>query len=207
MKEPIRLCTIVRSFEGTETTSRRMPNNESTNIENHLTCFYVQLNAADRSLLVSTSEHSLLDELRRDFKRPIDTFVHLPLSEQFFHTRSWNHIAVVMKKSLLKSSEVEIYINGRCLTTNKLNYITANVGGGHAQFGEGQAVHAIIGTPPYLRKAAGLRWRVASVHLIEEPLPIDLIRKIFLIQPHYIGNYQVYLLNACTWTNSNSDRD
>lgn len=107
VKEPIRLCTIVRNYDGSEA-SRRMLGHEAANIENHLTCFYIQLSAVDRSLLVSTAEHSMLDELRRDFKRPNDSFVHLPLSEQFFHTRTWNHIAVVLKKSLLKHSEVEV---------------------------------------------------------------------------------------------------
>lgn len=161
------------------------------NIENQLTCFCVQLNMADRCLLVSTAEHSVVDELKRDFKRPPETFVQVPLSEQYFHTCQWVHLTVVLSRALLKQSQVDIYINGKCLLSQKLSYIQANVGGAQAQFSENQSVHAIVGTLPFFRRFSNLRWKMSSLYLIEEPISIDTIQKIILLQPHYIGNLQV----------------
>lgn len=179
----------MRNFEGTE--AQRKKHDAMPNIENQLTCFCVQLNMADRCLLVSTAEHSVVDELRRDFARALETYVCVPLSEQYFYTRQWVHLTVVLSRALLKQSQVDIYVNGRCLLSQKLSYIQANVGGAQAQLSENQSVHALVGTLPFFRRFSNLRWKMSSLYLIEEPISIETVRKIILLQPHYIGNLQV----------------
>lgn len=89
---------------------------------------------------------------------------------------------------------MEVYINGKCLTSQRLNYIHANAGGGQAHLIDSQTVHALVGTPPFLRKFAWkMRWKIASLYLIEEPLNIESIQKAMQLQPHNIGNLQVNL--------------
>lgn len=103
---PIRLLTIVRNFEGTEVSLSGGLKQDVPNLENHLTCFYVLLNMIEKCLLVSTSEHSLVDELRKDFSRPIDSYVKIPLPDHLFHMKQWTHLAVVLSRSLIKQSQV-----------------------------------------------------------------------------------------------------
>lgn len=100
-EQQIRLITVLRSSENIESEKATLPTDSNT-IERYLTCFTVQLSMSERCLLVSTAEHSVLDEVRRDFVRPPDSFIRVPLSEQFFQTKQWTHLAVVMTRSLLK---------------------------------------------------------------------------------------------------------
>lgn len=102
-EQQIRLITILRNSENAEVERKPQSLSESSAIERHLTCFTVQLSMTERCLLVSTAEHSVLDEVRRDFVRPPDSFIRVPLSEQFFQTKQWTHLAVVLTRSLLKA--------------------------------------------------------------------------------------------------------
>lgn len=90
-----------------------------------------------------------------------------------------------------QQSQADVYLNGRCLASQKLNYVSPNVGGGQTHLSENQTVHAIVGTPPFLRRPTLLRWKMSCIHLIDEPLSIDDVRYISALQPHYVGNFQV----------------
>lgn len=102
---PINLLTIVRNFERIDA-NKDSGAVEALSLENYLTCFYVQLNLLDKCLLISTAEHSLVDELRKDFHRPMETVVKIPLPEQLFHFKQWNHLAVVLSRAIIKQSQV-----------------------------------------------------------------------------------------------------
>uniref|UniRef100_A0A1I7RU76 Mediator of RNA polymerase II transcription subunit 23 n=1 Tax=Bursaphelenchus xylophilus TaxID=6326 RepID=A0A1I7RU76_BURXY len=196
----IRLLTIVRNGDGdmvyagqTQTQHpRASANKETPALENHLTCLYIHLDVAEKQLVVCTEEHSMLDELRRDYVPPSqsETCARISLPEHVCALRQWTHVSVVLSRSLLKPSQIEVYVNGRLLASQKLNYIQPNVGGAQAQIVDSHSVHGFIGTPPFLRRVTPLRWRVASTYLIEDVLPNDVIRKAFAAQPHYVGNFQ-----------------
>jgi hypothetical protein len=47
-----------------------------------------------------------------------------------------------------------------------------------------------VGTPPFLRRASNIRWRLAGSFLIEDVLASEAIRQIVRLQPHYVGNFQ-----------------
>lgn len=48
----------------------------------------------------------------------------------------------------------------------------------------------VSGTPPFLRRASSIRWRLAGTFLIEDVLGTEAIRQIVRLQPHYVGNFQ-----------------
>lgn len=100
--------TIVRNFEGTDVSLNGLKRGlqDVPNLENHLTCFHVQLNLLEKCLLVSTAEYSLVDELRKDFSRPVEFYVKVPLPENLFYMKQWNHLAVVLSRALIKQSQV-----------------------------------------------------------------------------------------------------
>ncbi|CAD5218465.1 unnamed protein product [Bursaphelenchus okinawaensis] len=196
----VRLVTIVRNGDGdmvfngqTQTQhNRNSMAKETPALENQLTCLYVHFDVSEKQLVVCTEEHSMLDELRRDYvpPAPSDTCARIPLPDNVCALRQWTHLSVVLSRSLLKPSQIEVYINGRLLASQKLNYIQPNVGGAQAQIVDSHSVHGFIGTPPFLRRVTPLRWRIASTYLVEEVLTNDTIRKVYMAHPHYVGNFQ-----------------
>jgi hypothetical protein len=145
-----------------------------------------------RCLIICTEEHLLVDELRNDYSEPeaSDKCAIFPLSEQHLSLRQWNHLSIVLSRSLLKPSQADVHINGRLIGSQKLAYIQPNVGGAQAQIVDAPSVHALIGTPPFLRRASNIRWRMAGTFLVEDVVPSETIRSIVRLQPHYVGNFQ-----------------
>jgi hypothetical protein len=74
--------------------------------------------------------------------------------------------------------------------SQKLAYIQPNVGGAQAQLHDSSAVHFLIGTPPFLRRASSIRWRMAGSFLVEDVVGAEAIRSVYRLQPHYVGNFQ-----------------
>lgn len=68
----------------------------AANIENHQNCLQVLLHRTDCcwSLVVSGADHSVADELRKDFRRTPEQCMQVPLSEQYFPPRQWAHLAI-----------------------------------------------------------------------------------------------------------------
>uniref|UniRef100_W6NVK6 Beige/BEACH domain containing protein n=1 Tax=Haemonchus contortus TaxID=6289 RepID=W6NVK6_HAECO len=102
----------------------------------------------------------------------------------------WTHICVVLSRSVLKPSQATVYINGRAVSTQRLQYIVQTAGGAATQLAHTHVVNAVIGTLPSMRRPSRLRYRIASTFLIEEPLSAELVRSIYDLQPHYIGGLQ-----------------
>lgn len=99
-------------------------------------------------------------------------------------------MCIVLSRSLLKSSQVDVHINGRLIGSQKLAYIQPNVGGAQAQIQDSSAVHFLVGTPPFLRRASNIRWRMAGSFLIEDVVGSETIKSIYRLHPHYVGNFQ-----------------
>jgi hypothetical protein len=175
----------------------------AANIENHQTCFQVLLQRVDCcwTLVISAAEHSIADELRKDFRRPQEQCIHVLLSEQYFPPKEWAHLAIVVGrqstqlslKSSATQSNVEVFINGRSLASQKLAFPwsqqeTTSTG----------TMHSYIGTLPFFRRQLALKWRLASLYLIEEQLGADKLRRIVELGPAYLGNLQTSLHGGTT---------
>lgn len=78
----ISLLNIVRQYESGG-------GGVGSSLDTYLSCFSVQLNVVERNLLVSSAEHAVADELRRNFSRPPETFVRLALPDTVFHARQF----------------------------------------------------------------------------------------------------------------------
>ena len=101
--------------------------------------------------------------------------------------------------NLLKSSSassVEVFINGRSLASQKLTFAWS--GNSPTESAQQPALHAYIGTLPFFRRPAQLlKWRIASVYLVEEALTVETLRKIVALGAAYVGNFQVMLGGSC----------
>ncbi|VDK60849.1 unnamed protein product, partial [Cylicostephanus goldi] len=86
--------------------------------------------------------------------------------------------------------QASVYLNGRLVTTQKLQYIVQTAGGAATQLAQTHVVNAMIGTLPIMRRPSRLRYRLASTFLIEEPLTPEAVRAIYDLQPHYVGSLQ-----------------
>ncbi|KAL3072845.1 hypothetical protein niasHS_017819 [Heterodera schachtii] len=214
--QPTTIClfSIVRVFDGSPSTTMLPDENTSNssrdsrpanpayyghqmaaNIENHQNCLQVLLQRVDScgwSLVVSGAEHSVADELRKDFSRGAEQCLQVPLSEQYFPPKQWAHLAIVISRPslLLKSSNVyncEVFVNGHSLASQKLQLWWHSADSGGQQPG----LNAYIGTLPFFRRGSiQLRWRLASLCLVEEALGADVLRKMVALGVAYTGNYQ-----------------
>ncbi|CAI2350201.1 unnamed protein product [Caenorhabditis sp. 36 PRJEB53466] len=156
----------------------------------HLACFQVQFSAFDRSLLISTEES---DQPGADLEKianfQTDKLIRITLADQI-RCGEWFHLAIIFNRSVLKSSQVSVYLNGRHISSQKLMYVAQNAGGAATQLAQTYSVNAAVGTLPALRRPSRLRFRLASIFLAEEPMTVETVRAVVQLQPHYIGNFQ-----------------
>uniref|UniRef100_A0A914ZRD5 WD repeat and FYVE domain-containing protein 3 n=1 Tax=Parascaris univalens TaxID=6257 RepID=A0A914ZRD5_PARUN len=181
---PVRLLSIFRSRAAT---SRK---NDSQQENSPLTCLSIQLSSIDHSLLICTAESETTgDDLEKEGNLGADDLVRVALAD-VIGMRQWMHIAVVLTRSVLKHSQVSVYVNGRLHCNQKLHYVVQNVGGAATHLASSNAVHAIIGTPPGCRSLSRLHFKIASFFLFEEPLSAEAVARIYRLEPHYVGNFQ-----------------
>lgn len=179
---PLRLLTITRTVTWQDDRRKLGPC--------HLACFTIQISPMDRSLLVSTDEHENPgNDLEKEAKFPSEKAIRVALAD-IIRPMEWTHICVVLSRSVLKPSQAAVYVNGRVVSTQRLQYIVQTAGGAATQLAHTHVVNAVIGTLPSLRRPSRLRYRMASTFLIEEPLSAEVIRNIYDLQPHYIGSLQ-----------------
>ncbi|KAI6233883.1 hypothetical protein M3Y99_00857600 [Aphelenchoides fujianensis] len=178
----IRLLAIVRNFDEIQMDAHGRTVRESTSLENYLTCLFVHLDLVGKCVVVCTKEHSLVDELRNDYAPPelSEKCVRFPLTDAHLGMRQWNHLCIVLSRSLLKPSQVDLYMNARLIGSPETL----------AQIMDAHSVHALIGTPPFLRRASSIRWRMSGTFLVEDVVSTDIIRAIYRLHPHYVGNFQ-----------------
>ncbi|CAJ0587641.1 unnamed protein product, partial [Mesorhabditis spiculigera] len=179
---PLRLLTLSRTVCYTDERKKLGPKS--------LGCLSIQLSAMDHSLLISTEESEPPGgDLEREARFASEKVVRVAL-EDILRPMEWTHICVVLTRSVLKPSQVNVYINGRQAAAQKLAYIVPNPGGAAPQLATTAAVNAFIGTLPNMRRPSRLRFRLAPTYIIEEPLSSETVRSVYHLQPHYIGNLQ-----------------
>ncbi|KAJ1374996.1 hypothetical protein KIN20_038217 [Parelaphostrongylus tenuis] len=173
---PLRLLTITRTVTWQDDRRKLGPC--------HLACLTIQISPMDRSLLISTDEHENPgSDLEKETKFPSEKAIRVALAD-IIRPMEWTHICVVLSRS------ASVYVNGRMVSNQRLQYIVQTAGGAATQLAHTHVVNAVIGTLPSLRRPSRLRYRLASTFLIEEPLSPEVIRSIYGLQPHYIGSLQ-----------------
>ncbi|KJH49519.1 Beige/BEACH domain protein [Dictyocaulus viviparus] len=179
---PLRLLTITRTITWQDDRRKQGPC--------HLACLTIQISPMDRSLLISTDEHENPgNDLEKDAKFPSEKAIRVALAD-IIRPMEWIHICVVLSRSVLKPSQATVYVNGRGVSTQRLQYIVQTAGGAATQLAHTHVVNAVIGTLPSMRRPSRLRYRIASTFLVEEPLSAEVIRSIYDLQPHYVGSLQ-----------------
>ncbi|RCN36444.1 Beige/BEACH domain protein [Ancylostoma caninum] len=179
---PLRLLTITRTVTWQDERRKQGPC--------HLACLTVQISPIDRSLLISTDEHENPGgDLEKEAKIPSEKAIRIAMAD-IVRPMEWTHFCVVLSRSVLKPSQASVYINGRLVSTQKLQYIVQTAGGAATQLAQTHVVNAMIGTLPAMRRPSRLRFRLASTFLIEEPLSAETVRSIYDLQPHYVGSLQ-----------------
>ncbi|PAV81676.1 hypothetical protein WR25_17284 isoform D [Diploscapter pachys] len=180
-QHPLRLLTITLTVSFPDEKKRVPPVN--------INCFCLQISPIDSSLLISTEEHQgALGDLEREVKFGTEKSIRIPLVE-VIRPMEWTHLCVVLTKSVLKSTQIVVYLNGRQIHTQKMQYISQTPGSSNQQ-AHVHAVNAVIGTLPAMRRPSRLRYRIASTFLTEEPLSPEAVQQLYHLQPHYIGNLQ-----------------
>ncbi|ETN78724.1 hypothetical protein NECAME_10189 [Necator americanus] len=189
---PLRLLTITRTVTWQDERRKQGPC--------QLACLTIQVSPMDRSLLISTDEHENPGgDLEKEAKIPSEKAIRVALAD-IVRPMEWTHVCVVLSRSVLKPSQASVYINGRLVSSQRLQYIVQTAGGAATQLAQTHVVNAVIGTLPAMRRPSRLsqhytphliiRFRLASTFLIEEPLSAETVRSIYDLQPHYVGSLQ-----------------
>lgn len=88
----------------------------------------------------------------------------------------WHHLVVVLNKAVGKSTSFSLYIDGRHMHTQKIQYISLHPGSNYSSStNPAFSVCAYIGTPPFWRRYSRLCWKQGVCHLIEEVRMIEII--------------------------------
>ncbi|XP_031426548.1 WD repeat and FYVE domain-containing protein 3 isoform X2 [Clupea harengus] len=181
---PVRLLTMVRRASASE---------------QHYVCLAVVLSAKDRSLIVSTKEELLQNNVD-DFSEESSFYEILPCCARFrcgdlISEGQWHHLVLVMSRGMLKNSMATLYIDGQMVSTVKLHYVHSTPGGsGSTNPPVVSAVYSYVGTPPAQRQVSTLVWRLGPTHFLEEVLPSASVAAIYELGPNYAGTFQaVYL--------------
>ncbi|CAI4227406.1 unnamed protein product [Auanema sp. JU1783] len=179
---PLRLITISRTVAWQDERRKQGLSN--------LSCLSIQLSAIDKSLLISTEEFENAGaDLEKISNFSSDKVIRVALAD-VVRPMEWFHLTVVLCRSVLKTSTALVYINGKLISTQKLQYIVQTAGGGATQLAQTLAVNTFLGTLPSIRRPSRLRYRIASTFLIEDALSIEIIACLYKLEPHYVGNFQ-----------------
>uniref|UniRef100_A0AC35U5N7 DUF4704 domain-containing protein n=1 Tax=Rhabditophanes sp. KR3021 TaxID=114890 RepID=A0AC35U5N7_9BILA len=180
----IPLIDIFRSFKNDKDDSSKI------NFRNMISCFNAELNVTDMKLTCSTHESDLIKTIEDvNNGNVIEGQVSTPV-KHLVKRQQWVHIVIVLTRSVLKNSLIEIYVNKELVNTQKAQYISANSIHPIAKVYKQSGVHALIGVAPFTRKLSNLKWKTSSLYLFEEPLTGEAIKRIYDLEAHYVGNFQ-----------------
>ncbi|XP_064637335.1 WD repeat and FYVE domain-containing protein 3-like isoform X3 [Lineus longissimus] len=175
---PVRLLTIVRTIQGRD---------------ENLVCLSVYLSPRDRALIASTQETMMLTQAAEQFQDPnlSENTVRFWCHE-LTQEGQWHHLGLIFHRAgIMKNSSISVYIDGEHIATQKLHYISPNIGGGgNPSAAAVTSVFTFIGTPPQIRKQSKLIWRQGPCHLVEEILSASNLKNIYGLGPNYIGCFQ-----------------
>ncbi|XP_061175428.1 WD repeat and FYVE domain-containing protein 3-like isoform X2 [Saccostrea echinata] len=177
---PVRLLTIVRNLQGRD---------------ENLVCLSVTLSSRERSLIVSTQETHLPSSVTGLEQEPEpvlnDNCVRFWCPE-LTQEGQWHHLVLIFHRAgIMKNSSVSLYVDSELVSTQKLHYISPNLGGGGTASPTAfTSVYAYIGSPPQLRRNSRLTWRQGPCHLMEDIISSSVISCIYKLGPTYVGSFQ-----------------
>ncbi|XP_056017801.1 WD repeat and FYVE domain-containing protein 3-like isoform X2 [Ostrea edulis] len=177
---PVRLLTVVRNLQGRD---------------ENLVCLSVTLTSRERSLIVSTQETQLPNSVGGLEQEPEpvlnDNCVRFWCPE-LTQEGQWHHLVLIFHRAgIMKNSSVSLYVDAELVNTQKLHYISPNLGGGGTASPTAfTSVYAYIGSPPQLRRNSRLTWRQGPCHLMEDIVSSAVISSIYKLGPTYVGSFQ-----------------
>ncbi|XP_069124433.1 WD repeat and FYVE domain-containing protein 3-like isoform X2 [Argopecten irradians] len=177
---PVRLLTIVRNLQGRD---------------ENLICLSVMLTSRERSLIVSTQESTLPNTVTgvENEPEPVlnDNTVRFWYPE-LTQEGQWHHLVLIFHRAgIMKNSSVSLFVDGDHVNTQKLHYISPNLGGGGTASPTAfTSVFAYIGSPPQLRRNSRLTWRQGPCHLLEDIVTHAVVANIYNLGPTYLGSFQ-----------------
>ncbi|KAK3103345.1 hypothetical protein FSP39_018631 [Pinctada imbricata] len=175
---PVRLLTLVRNLQGRD---------------ENLVCLSVTLTSRERSLIVSTQESTLPNTGQEHEQEPVlnDNCVRFWYPE-LTQEGQWHHLVLIFHRAgIMKNSNVSLFVDGEHVQTQKLHYVSPNLGGGGTASPTAfTSVYAYIGTPPQLRRNSKLTWRQGACHLIEDIVATSVVKNIYNLGPTYVGSFQ-----------------
>ncbi|XP_076455501.1 WD repeat and FYVE domain-containing protein 3-like isoform X2 [Babylonia areolata] len=180
---PVRLLTIVRNINGRE---------------ENLICLSVFLTSRDRALIVTTQESYMpVSGNGCEFEQDpalSDNTVRFWCPE-LTQEGQWHHLMLIFHRAgIMKNSNVSLFVDGEHFDTQKLHYISPNLGGGGtASPSAFTSVFAYIGSPPQLRRQSRLSWRQGPLYLLEDIVSSSVVSAIYHLGPTYVGSLQAPL--------------
>ncbi|XP_041362357.1 WD repeat and FYVE domain-containing protein 3-like isoform X2 [Gigantopelta aegis] len=177
---PVRLLTIVRNLQGRD---------------ENLICLSVTLASRDRALIVATQETYMPNSVSGcEQEQDVclnDNTVRFWCPE-LTQEGQWHHLVLIFHRAgIMKNSSVSLFIDGLHANTQKLHYISPNLGGGGTASPTAfTSVFAYIGTPPQLRHNSRLIFRQGPCHLLEDIVSSTIVQHIYNLGPTYIGSFQ-----------------
>ncbi|XP_048248442.1 WD repeat and FYVE domain-containing protein 3-like isoform X1 [Haliotis rufescens] len=181
---PVRLLTVVRNLQGRD---------------ENLICLSVTLASRDRALIVATQETYMPNSVSgcEQEQEPTlnDNTVRFWCPE-LTQEGQWHHLVLIFHRAgIMKNSSVSLFVDGEHVQTQKLHYISPNLGGGGTASPTAfTSVFAYIGTPPQLRRNSRLTFRQGPCHLLEDIVSSSTIQNIYNLGPTYIGSFQAPVL-------------
>ncbi|OUC44552.1 hypothetical protein D917_02207 [Trichinella nativa] len=203
---PLRLLTVYRTLASSHSHVGQPCHHQSRSLEpstpptlqgnSEIACLQMQISPVDRSLIIATYE---TDTPGADLDKDVgsaDGFVRLGI-EELRRDRQWNHLAVVLNRSVLKSSTVTVYVNGQQKASQRIQYVShwPTMGSGAVASSlttpQTCTVNALIGTAPGpFRKQSSLLWRLSGAYLVEEAMSSQAVGQAYELGPHYTGSFQ-----------------
>ncbi|KAK7508020.1 hypothetical protein BaRGS_00000985, partial [Batillaria attramentaria] len=180
---PVRLMTIVRNIQGRE---------------ENLICLSVFLTSRDRALIVTTQESYMpVSGNGCEFEQDpglSDNTVRFWCPE-LTQEGQWHHLMLIFHRAgIMKNSSVSLFVDGEHVDTQKLHYVSPNLGGGGtASPSAFTSVFAYIGSPPQLRRQSRLSWRQGPFYLLEDIVSTSVVSAIYHLGPTYVGCFQAPL--------------
>ncbi|XP_055601256.1 WD repeat and FYVE domain-containing protein 3 [Uranotaenia lowii] len=159
--------------------------------EENFICFSVLLSAKDKAILTSTQEILLEQNTAEWEPDSLEEYCARVYYPDLLVEGQWHHLVVVLNKTTTKSTTFSLFIDGRHMNTQKMQYISNNPGG-HVgnNMNTASSIYAFIGTPPLWRRYSRLCWKQGVCHLVEDIFSNATVNKIYNLGPHYLGSLQ-----------------
>ncbi|CAI9723395.1 repeat and FYVE domain-containing 3-like isoform X2 [Octopus vulgaris] len=183
---PVRLLTVVRNLQGRD---------------ENLICLSVTLMAKDRSLVVSTQETGMPTTVTGcdEEEEPVlgDNTVRFWCPD-LTQEGQWHHLVLIFHRAgIMKNSSVSLFLDSHHVNTQKLHYVSPNLGaGGTASPTAFTTVFAYIGTPPQLRRQSQLTWKQGPCYLFEDIVSTNTVHTMYQFGPVYVGSFQSPVLGG-----------